>query len=152
MQQIAESHYGVGHGNQQEVLKAQLQHTKILQEITMSWREEGELEAQLKQLLDRDQDSADIVTEPLARRAVDKSFYVPLMTNRINLAGADQIIRTGNPTNTEGLYQLLWEANMKLRNLAWSPSSSVCLQGKSCDIQQEEDDFASGFYFLSASL
>jgi outer membrane protein TolC len=73
MQQIAESHYRVGHGNQQEVLKAQLQHTKILQEITMSRREEGELEAQLKQLLDRDQESADIVTEPLTERTLSYS-------------------------------------------------------------------------------
>ena len=50
MQQVAESRYRVGQGNQQEVLKAQLQHTKILQEITMSRRDEGQLEAQLKQL------------------------------------------------------------------------------------------------------
>jgi len=73
MQQIAESRYRVGQGNQQEVLKAQLQHTKILQEITMSRRDEGQLEAQLKQLLDRAQDSADIVTEPLAERALPYS-------------------------------------------------------------------------------
>jgi len=69
MQQIAESRYRVGQGNQQEVLKAQLQHTKILQEITMSRRDEGQLQAQLKQLVDRSQDSADIVAEPLTERA-----------------------------------------------------------------------------------
>jgi outer membrane protein TolC len=73
MQQIAESHYRVGQGNQQEVLKAQLQHTKILQEVTMSRREEGQLEAQLKQLLGRDQDSADIVAEPLTERTLTYS-------------------------------------------------------------------------------
>jgi outer membrane protein TolC len=55
------------------VLKAQLQHTKILQEITMSRRDEGQLQAQLKQLLDRPQDSADIVAEPLTERAVPYS-------------------------------------------------------------------------------
>lgn len=68
MQQIAESRYRVGQGNQQEVLKAQLQHTKILQEITMSRRDEGQLEAQLKQLVDRPQDSPDIIAEPLTQR------------------------------------------------------------------------------------
>jgi|SRR5579864_2002640 len=68
MQQIAESHYRVGQGNQQEVLKAQLQHTKILQEIAMSRRDEGQLEAQLKQLLDRAQDSPDILADPLIER------------------------------------------------------------------------------------
>lgn len=73
MQQIAESRYRVGQGNQQEVLKAQLQHTRILQEITMSRRDEGQLQAQLKQLVDRSQDSADIVAEPLTERAVPYS-------------------------------------------------------------------------------
>jgi outer membrane protein TolC len=73
MQQIAESRYRVGQGNQQEVLKAQLQHTKILQEITMSRRDEGQLQARLKQLLDRPQESADIVAEPLTERAVPYS-------------------------------------------------------------------------------
>jgi len=73
MQQIAESRYRVGQGNQQEVLKAQLQHTKILQEITMSHRDEGQLEAQLKQFLDRAQDSPDIITEPLTQRTLPYS-------------------------------------------------------------------------------
>lgn len=48
VEQIVESRYRVGQGNQQEVLKAQLQSTKILQEITMHHREVGQLEAQLK--------------------------------------------------------------------------------------------------------
>lgn len=73
MQQIAESRYRVGQGNQQEVLKSQLQHTKILQEIAMSRRDEGQLQAQLKQLLSRSQDSSDIVADPLAERAVPYS-------------------------------------------------------------------------------
>src|SRR5436305_8677616 len=70
VQQIVESRYRVGQGNQQEVLKAQLQRTKILQEITMNHREVGQLEALLKQLLNRRQDSPDIQTEPLAPRAL----------------------------------------------------------------------------------
>jgi len=70
VQQIVESRYRVGQGNQQEVLKAQLQHTKILQEITMHHREVGQLEAVLKQLLNRRQDTLDIQTEPLAVRAM----------------------------------------------------------------------------------
>lgn len=73
MQQVAESRYRVGQGNQQEVLKAQLQHTKILQEITTSRREEGQLQAQLKQLLGRPQDSADIIADPLTERVVPYS-------------------------------------------------------------------------------
>jgi outer membrane protein TolC len=71
--QIVESRYRVGQGNQQEVLKAQLQRTKILQEITMHYREVGQLEAQLKQLLNRPQESPDIQTEPLAARSLTYS-------------------------------------------------------------------------------
>jgi len=73
MEQIAESRYRVGKGNQAEVLKAQLQHTRILQEITMHHREAGQAQAQLKQLLGHAQGSADIVTEPLRERVVPPS-------------------------------------------------------------------------------
>lgn len=73
VQQIVESRYRVGQGNQQEVLKAQLQHTKILQEITMHHREVGQLEAGLKQLLNRPQDTADIQTKPLVLRTIQYS-------------------------------------------------------------------------------
>jgi cobalt-zinc-cadmium efflux system outer membrane protein len=70
MEQIAESRYRVGKGNQQEVLKAQLQHTRILQEINMHHREVAEQQAQIKRLLGRVQDSPDVVTEPLRARAL----------------------------------------------------------------------------------
>jgi cobalt-zinc-cadmium efflux system outer membrane protein len=65
LQQIAESRYRVGQGNQQDVLKAQLQHTKILQDVATHHQDEGVLEAQLKQILNRSQDTPDIVAEPL---------------------------------------------------------------------------------------
>lgn len=73
VQQIVESRYRVGQGNQQEVLKAQLQHTKILQEITMHHRQVGQLQAVLKQLLERAQDTPDIQTMPLAARTIQYS-------------------------------------------------------------------------------
>jgi len=73
VEQIVESRYRVGQGNQEEVLKAQLQHTKILQEITMHHREVGLLEAQIKQLLNRAQDSPDVQTEPLVARSLNHS-------------------------------------------------------------------------------
>jgi len=66
IQQIAESRYRVGRGNQQDVLRAQLQHTKILQEIVHHDQEEGEVEAQLKEILNRSQTSTDIIAEPLS--------------------------------------------------------------------------------------
>lgn len=70
MEQIAESRYRVGKGNQQEVLKAQLQHTRILQEINFHHREQAEQQAQLKMLLGRGQESLDVMTEPLQERAL----------------------------------------------------------------------------------
>lgn len=59
------SQYSLGQGSQADVLKAQLEHTKILREVTMHHQEMGQLEADLKQLLHRSQDSADIVPEQL---------------------------------------------------------------------------------------
>lgn len=73
MEQIAESHYRVGQGSQQDVLKAQLQHTRILQEISMHHRDVGQLQARLKQLLGRPQDSPDIVAEPLSLHPLSKT-------------------------------------------------------------------------------
>jgi cobalt-zinc-cadmium efflux system outer membrane protein len=69
VQQATESRYRVGQGNQQDVLKAQLQHTKILQEIAHHHQEEGLLEAQIKQLLGRPQESPDVIAETLVIRA-----------------------------------------------------------------------------------
>jgi len=65
VQQVTESRYRVGQGNQQDVLRAQLEHTKILQEITHHHQEEGQLQAQLKQLLNRSQTASDMVAETL---------------------------------------------------------------------------------------
>src|SRR5438034_4199260 len=70
VQEASEARYRVGAGNQQDVLKAQLQHTKILQEIAHHHQEEGLLEAQIKQVLGRQQESADIVVETLTLRAL----------------------------------------------------------------------------------
>jgi cobalt-zinc-cadmium efflux system outer membrane protein len=70
VQGATEARYRVGQGNQQDVLKAQLQHTKILQEVAHHHREEGLLEAQIKQFLGRPQESADIVAEPLTLRTL----------------------------------------------------------------------------------
>ena len=66
IEQQAEAHYSAGQGNQQDVLKAQLERTKILREISMHHQLAGEAQAELKRILRRPQDSSDIVTEPLS--------------------------------------------------------------------------------------
>jgi outer membrane protein TolC len=63
--QDATAHYQVGQGMQQDVLQAQVNRTKIVKEITMHHQQMGEIQAHLKGLLNRDQGSADIVTEDL---------------------------------------------------------------------------------------
>src|SRR6266700_2526442 len=63
--QDATAHYQVGQGMQQDVLQAQVERTKIVREITMHHQEMGKAQAHLKGLLNRDQASADIVTEDL---------------------------------------------------------------------------------------
>jgi outer membrane protein TolC len=86
LQQIAESRYRVGQGNQQDVLRAQLQHTRILQDIATHHQQQGMLQAQLKQLLNRVQDTPDVVAEPLTPSPLHES--------------ADELlrrVREGNP-------------------------------------------------------
>jgi outer membrane protein TolC len=84
MEQTAESRYRVGQGNQQEVLKAQLQHTRILREITQHHREQGQLQAQIKQFMGRAQDSPDIVTETLRERQLPAAASELLQQARQN--------------------------------------------------------------------
>lgn len=68
LKQLAESElsrYKVGHGSQAEVLKAQLENTKLVREITMHHAEMGQYQADLKLLLHRAQDSSDINPDAL---------------------------------------------------------------------------------------
>ena len=58
-------HYQVGQGMQQDVLQAQVDRTQIVKEITMNHEQMGQVQAQLKSLLNRDQDSPDIIAENL---------------------------------------------------------------------------------------
>jgi outer membrane protein, heavy metal efflux system len=60
------SQYSLGHGSQADVLKAQIEHTKILREVTMLHQEMGQLQAGLKVLLHRSQSSPDIIPETLS--------------------------------------------------------------------------------------
>jgi outer membrane protein TolC len=60
IEQAADARYRSGMGTQLDVLQAQLQKTKLVREIAMHHMEVGKLQAQLKQFLDRPQDSPDI--------------------------------------------------------------------------------------------
>lgn len=73
--------YRVGQGSQAEVLKAQLERTKLVREITMHHADMAQYEAELKLLLHRTQTSADILTDdlkvtPLAYGATELLSFV----------------------------------------------------------------------------
>lgn len=86
VEKIAEARYRVGQGNQQDVLKAQLEETKLLPEIALHHQHMGMLEARLKQLLNRPADSADLTAEPLTE--------TPLPWTADQLMA---LVRAGNP-------------------------------------------------------
>jgi len=71
--QNATTHYEVGQGMQQDVLQAQVERTRIVREITMHHQQMWQLQAHLKGLLNRNQDSADIVTEDLVETLLKRT-------------------------------------------------------------------------------
>src|SRR5437899_8247099 len=74
VEQAADARYRSGMGTQQDVLQAQLQKTKLVREIAMHHLEVGKLEAQLKQLLNRPQDSADIEPADLTETPLPQTY------------------------------------------------------------------------------
>src|SRR5580700_9019807 len=74
VEQAADARYRSGMGTQQDVLQAQLQKTKLLREIAMHHLQVGKLEAQLKQLLNRSQESPDIEPADLTETTLVQSY------------------------------------------------------------------------------
>jgi outer membrane protein, heavy metal efflux system len=95
VEQAADARYRSGMGTQHEILQAQLQKTKLVREIAMHHLEVGKLEAQLKQFLNRPQDSPDIEPADLAETPLLQT-YVELLTaakaQNPELAGAQKMI------------------------------------------------------------
>jgi len=84
--QDAIAHYQVGQGLQEGVLQAQVERTKIVREITVHHQQMGQIEANLKGLLHRDQSSPDIVAENMTES--------PLLPASADLL---QMVRGHNP-------------------------------------------------------
>ncbi|MGH9439641.1 MAG: TolC family protein, partial [Terriglobia bacterium] len=91
IEKIAESRYRVGQGNQQDVLKAQLEQTKLLRKLVVTHEEMSVAESRLRQLLNRPAGSPDIVAEPLTETTLPYSVDY-LMAH----------VRTGNPSVDAG--------------------------------------------------
>lgn len=84
VEQAAEARYRSGMGNQQEVLQAQIERTKLLREITMNQLGSGKAQAVLKQLLGRAQSSADVETEELSETPAKHTFEELLDATKAN--------------------------------------------------------------------
>jgi outer membrane protein TolC len=95
VEQAADARYRSGMGTQQDVLQGQLQKTKLVREIAMHHLEVGKLEARLKQLLNRSQDSTDIEPSDLAESPLLQSYDELLsaaLEQNPELAGAQKMI------------------------------------------------------------
>jgi outer membrane protein, heavy metal efflux system len=74
VEKTADARYRSGMGNQQDILQAQAQQTKLLRDISMHHLEEGKLQARLKQLVNRPQSSPDIRPVALKETPLLMSF------------------------------------------------------------------------------
>lgn len=95
VEKVADARYRTGMGNQQDVLQAQLQQTKLLREITMHHLEVAKTQAQIKQLLNRPQSSQDIQTADLPETALPQTFdelLAAAKTKNPDISGAEQMI------------------------------------------------------------
>lgn len=68
IEQASEARYRVGEGSQENVLRAQLQRTKLLNELSMQRRESAQAQVVLKALLNRAHDAPDLIADPLSVR------------------------------------------------------------------------------------
>ncbi|HEV2698319.1 MAG TPA: TolC family protein [Terriglobales bacterium] len=68
IEQAAEVRYRVGEAIQADVLRAQLQRTRLLNELSMQQRENAQAQVVLKALLNRAPESPDLIAEPLVLR------------------------------------------------------------------------------------
>jgi outer membrane protein TolC len=94
IEQAAEIRYRVGQGTQQDVLRAQLERTKLLNEISMQRRESTQAQLVLKALLNRTHESSDIEPEPLSSRRIPEAaaLYEKLRQNNRELqVSAEQV-------------------------------------------------------------
>ncbi|MGB0036647.1 MAG: TolC family protein [Candidatus Acidiferrales bacterium] len=98
VEQATESRYRNGMGNQQDVLQAQLERTKLLREINTNQLEQGKMQALLKNLLNRSQTSGDIETAELSESAPAYNFDQLLAETKANnpgLAGMQKMVERG---------------------------------------------------------
>jgi cobalt-zinc-cadmium efflux system outer membrane protein len=91
------ANYSSGQGSQSEILKAQLDRTKLLREVTMHHQEMAQVQAGLKQALGRQQSSPDIVVgelkESLTSRSIEDFLHMTEQKNPTLLVDTQTIAK-----------------------------------------------------------
>lgn len=93
---VAEANYRVGKGNEQDVLKAQLEKTKLLATIEMHHQEHFSLQAKLKQLLNRPLGGPEVIPEQLTETAIRVSvddLLARMRAQNPDIRGQQQLIQ-----------------------------------------------------------
>jgi outer membrane protein, heavy metal efflux system len=95
VEKAADARYRSGMGNQQDLLRAQLEQTNLLREITMHHLEVAKLQAQLKELLNRSQTSPDIEPTDLSETPLPYSYeelWAATKAQNPQIAGAEKLV------------------------------------------------------------
>lgn len=95
VEKAADARYRSGMGNQQDLLQAQLEQTKLLREITMHHLDVAKAQAQIKQLLNRTQSSPDIEPADLPETPLSYTFDELLAATRAQnpeISGAQEMV------------------------------------------------------------
>lgn len=95
VEKAADARYRSGMGNQQELLQAQLEQTKLLREITMHHLDVAKVQAQIKQLLNRSQSSPDIEAAQLPETPLPYTYDELLTAAKAQnpeIAGAQKMV------------------------------------------------------------
>src|SRR6266481_4102701 len=95
VEKAADARYRSGMGNQHDLLQAQVERTKLLREITMHHLEVAKLQAQIKQLLNRQQSSPDIEPSELPETPLPYTFEELLSATKAQnpeISAAEKIV------------------------------------------------------------
>ncbi len=95
VERAAAARYQSGAGNQQDVLEAQLEQTKLLRETASTELSSAQAEARLKEILNRSQASSDITPSGLPESALPYTFEELLdaaIKQNPDISGAEKIV------------------------------------------------------------
>jgi outer membrane protein, heavy metal efflux system len=99
--------YRSGQGSQGDILKAQLERTKLLREVTMHHEQMAQVQAELKRALNRSQTSSDIVASELtvsaASPAIDDLLHITEQKNPTLLVDAWTIAKQSSAVSATKL-------------------------------------------------